>query len=169
MNPLVRVPVLILETGEHLIESGIIIDHLDHTAGQARSLTPGNGAERRKVLFAVALATGAMDKALAVFMERRNHAAKAISHEWERRCLAQLIACLVELEKLCGTPWFHDLHMSQADVSVGCMIGFIKIRVPEIFPADKYPKLHRLALHCEMREEFTACRPSAAEIGTVKS
>jgi hypothetical protein len=35
--------------------------------------------------------------------------------------------------------------------------------VPEAFPTDKYPKLHRLSLHCEMRDEFVAARPSASE------
>jgi glutathione S-transferase len=163
LNPLVRVPALILETGEVLIDSGAIIDHLDHVAGQVRSLTPGNGVERRKVLKAVALATGAIEKTMAAFFERRYHDKKTISKEWESRCLSQLNAALVELEKQCGTPWFSDLHMTQADVSIGCLIGYIKLRVPEAFPTDKYPKLHRLSLHCEMRDEFVAARPSASE------
>ncbi len=163
LNPLVRVPALILETGEVLIDSGAIIDHLDHVAGQVRSLTPGNGPERRKVLKAVALATGVMDKAMATFFERYYHTGKALSKDWEQRCLFQLNAGLAELEKQCGTPWFSDLHMTQADISIGCMIGYIKLRVPEAFPADHYAKLHRLSTHCEMREEFVACRPGADE------
>ena len=163
LNPLVRVPALILESGEVLIDSGAIIDHLDHMAGQSRSLTPVHGAERRKVLKTTAIATGVMEKAMATFLERRFHDQKTISREWETRCLSQLNAGLVELEKQCGTPWFSDLHMTQSDVSIGCMIGYIKLRVPEVFPTDKYPKLHRLAMHCEMREEFAACRPGANE------
>ncbi len=169
INPLVRVPSLILETGETLIDSGAIIDHLDHVAGQVRSLTPGNGLERRKVLKAVALATGAMDKTMATFFERYYHDKNHISKDWEQRCLSQLNASLVELEKQCGTPWFSDLHMSQADVTIGCLIGYIKLRVPEAFPSDRYPKLHLLSLHCEMREEFTACRPAANETVPAKS
>jgi glutathione S-transferase len=117
----------------------------------------------------VALATGAMDKTMATFFERYFHDKKHISNDWEQRCLSQLNASLVELEKQCGTPWFSDLHMSQADVSIGCLIGYIKLRVPEAFPADKYPKLHRLSMHCEMREEFTACRPGAKETVPAKS
>jgi glutathione S-transferase len=163
INPLVRVPVLILETGETLIDSGAIIDHLDHVAGQVRSLIPGNGPERRKVLKAVALATGAMDKTMAVFFERYYHPGKALSKEWEQRCLSQLTAALTELEKQCGTPWFSDLHMTQADVSIGCLLGYIKLRVPEAFPATKYPKLHRVGMHCEMRDEFVEARIGANE------
>ena len=84
INPMVRVPALILETGETLIDSGAIIDHLDHVVGQVRALTPGNGPERRKVLKYVALATGAMDKAVALVYERKFHTGKAISKEWDQ-------------------------------------------------------------------------------------
>ena len=164
INPLVRVPALVLETGETLIDSGAIIDHLDHTAGPARSLTPGNGPERRKVLQGVALATGVMDKSIAIVYERKYHASKTLSVDWEKRCLKQIHDGLGELEKRCGTPWFIDLHMSQADIAIGCMIGLLKLRVAEAFPADKYPKLHMLSMNCEMRDEFVASRPSAAEI-----
>ncbi len=169
INPLVRVPALIIENGETLIDSGAILDYLDHKAGQARSLTPANGPERRKVLHAVALATGCMEKTMATFFERYFHEGKSLSKEWEKRCFDQLHAGLVALEKDCGTPWFSDLHMSQADVSIGCMLGYIKLRVPEAFPADKYPKLHRLSMHCEMREEFTSCRPAANETVPARS
>ena len=164
INPLIRVPSLILDTGEVLIDSGAIIDHLDHVAGQARALTPGNGPERRKVLKFVALATGAMDKAVALVYERKFHTGKMVSKDWEDRCHSQLSATLAELEKNCGTPWFIDLHMTQADISIGCMLGFLKLRVPEAFPADKFPKLHALSRHCEMREEFADARISPDEI-----
>ena len=60
-------------------------------------------------------------------------------------------------------PWFIDNSMTQADVAVGCMLSHIKLRVPEVFPPNKYPKLHALSLHCETRDEFVAARPGANE------
>jgi glutathione S-transferase len=166
INPLIRVPALILEGGETLIDSGAIIDYLDELAGPARSLTPAHGPERRKVLQGAALATGGCDKAVNIYLERRFHSAKTLSKEWQARCLSQLKAAVERLEEDCDTPWYYDSHMSQADVSIGCMISFMKLRVPEAFPANNYPKLHALSLHCEMREEFVKSRPSAEEIGT---
>lgn len=163
INPLVRVPALILEGGETLIDSAAIIDHLDEVAGPARALTPAHGPERRKVLHAVALAMGACEKAVSIFFERHFHAGKSLSKEWESRCLSQLRAALEKLEADCGSPWFIDSHMSQADISTGCMIGYLKLRVPETFPVNKYPKLHALSLHCETREEFVKARPSPEE------
>ncbi len=164
INPLIRIPSLELASGEILIDSWAILDYLDELAGPARALTPSHGPERRKVLQAVVLAAGTTEKAGAVSYERYFHPKKMLSKEWEARCLDQLKAGLTELEKNCGTPWYFDLHMSQADVTIGCLIGYVKLRVPEAFPASKFPKLHALSLHCEMREEFVKSRISADEV-----
>ena len=163
INPLIRVPALILQSGEALIDSGAIIDHLDEMAGPARALTPTHGAERRRVLQVAALAAGACDKVVAVFMERYMHDEKAISRDYEKRGLSQINSALEKLEHDCGSPWFIDSHMTQADVMVGCMIGYMKLRLPEVFPAGKFPKLHGLSLHCETSEEFVNARPSPDE------
>jgi glutathione S-transferase len=164
INPLVRVPALILESGETLVDSNAIIDCLDEMAGPARALTPAHGPLRRKVLQAVVTATGVSEKAVAVFFERYFHEAKSISKDWEKRCLSQINAGLEKLEHDCSTPWFFNNHMSQADVSIACMIGHLKQRVPEVFPPNKYPKLHALSLHCETRDEFVKARPSPDEV-----
>lgn len=163
INPLVRVPALILEGGETLLDSNAIIDCLDEMAGPARALTPAHGPERRKVLQTVVLATGTAEKVVALFFERLFHNDKAISREFEKRMILQIAAALEKLEEDCGTPWFVDSHMTQADITIGCMLGHMKMRVPEAFPAKKYPKLHALSLHCETREEFVKARPSADE------
>jgi hypothetical protein len=54
--------------------------------------------------------------------------------------------------------------MTQADITIGCIIGYLKLRLPDVFPADSYPKLHALALHCETKEEFVKARPSPEEM-----
>jgi glutathione S-transferase len=163
INPLIRVPSLILETGETLIDSGAIIDYLDELAGPARALTPPHGTERRRVLQAVALATGISDKVLAAFFERYFHDAKSVSKDWESRCLSQIQAALERLEQDCGSPWFFDNRMTQADVTLACTISHMKLRLPECFPPNRFPKLHGLAFHCEMLDEFVEARPGANE------
>ena len=59
VNPLSRVPALILDDGETLIDSGAILDYLDEQAGPERALTPASGGERRRVLKLMAVAVGA--------------------------------------------------------------------------------------------------------------
>ena len=163
INPLLRVPALILETGETLIDSSAIIDHLDEMAGPARALTPAHGPERRKVLQVVVTALGIADKAMALFFERLFHSDEHGNKDFEKRMQSQLKAALTKLESDCGTPWFFDSHMTQADITIGCMLGHIKMRVPEVFPASKFPKLHGLSLHCETKEDFVRARPGAGE------
>ena len=163
INPLVRVPALILETGEVLIDSSAIIDHLDEMAGPARAMTPAHGPQRRKVLQSIVTATGISEKAVALFFERLFHSDKHINREFEKRMQSQIEASLTKLESECGSPWFVDARMTQADITIGCMLGHVKMRIPEAFPANKYPKLHGLSQHCEMREEFVKARPAADE------
>jgi len=163
MNPLLRVPILILENGEHVIDSNAIIDHLDHMAGNVRALTPANGPERRKVLQACALSTGCSDKVVSLFFERQFHSKKSVSSELDARLSSQIKATLQRLEHDCGTPWFNDHHMTQADVTIGCTLSHLKLRLPEFFPTTAYPKLHALSRHCEMMPEFDAARIGANE------
>jgi|JI7StandDraft_1071085.scaffolds.fasta_scaffold358466_1 glutathione S-transferase len=163
INPLLRVPALILETGESLIDSHAIIDHLDEMAGPARALTPRHGPERRHVLQAVYLAAGLAEKVVQLFFERLNHPDKMLAKDWEKRLLSQITTSLEKLEHDCGTPWFFDNKLSQADVTAACMLMHMKMRVPECFPATKYPKLHAMALHCETLDAFANARPGADE------
>ncbi len=83
-NPLRRVPTLVLDDGEVLIESMAILDHLDEVAGPAAALIPQHGPERRHALKVCALATGLADKAVSLFYERAFHPKK--SQAWIDRC-----------------------------------------------------------------------------------
>lgn len=94
-NPLCRVPVLVLEDGEVLIESGAILDHLDEGAG-TRRLLPAAGPERRRQLQIAALATGLAEKAVALVYERAMH--EETSAGWIARCEGQVGAVLARLE-----------------------------------------------------------------------
>lgn len=164
INPLIRAPSLILESGETLIDSSAIIDCLDELAGPARALTPAHGPERRKVLQAIALAMGTMDKALVLFFERLFHIDKHISRDYEKRLLSQVNAGIAKLEDNCGAPWFFDDRFTQAGITIGCILAYLKLRLPDVFPADRFPNLHALALHCETKEDFVKARPSPEEL-----
>src|SRR6266536_5364534 len=95
-NPLRRVPTLVLEGGEALIESTAILDYLDETVGPDRVMLPARGPERRKQLRTIALATGLGDKAVSLVYERvlRKEQLKL----WVERCEAQIGGVLEMLE-----------------------------------------------------------------------
>ena len=96
INPLRRVPTLMLDDGEVLIESAAILDALDEMAGAERAMLPRSGPERRRGLKACALATGLADKAVSLFYEGILH--EAPSQVWIDRCRAQIGDVLTVLE-----------------------------------------------------------------------
>jgi glutathione S-transferase len=77
-NPLARVPALVLDDGTNLIESGAILDEIDHMVGPERRLTPNDGPLRRHVLQAAAMALGCADKAQWAFYEGRVRPAEKV-------------------------------------------------------------------------------------------
>lgn len=98
-NPLRRVPTLVLDSGESLIESTVILDYLDELAGSARALIPEAGPARRAALRICALATGLNDKAVGLVYERVLH--QETSGTWIQRCETQIKAVL-ELSRPTG-------------------------------------------------------------------
>ena len=96
INPMRRVPTLVLDDGEVLIESSAILDALDEMAGPQRAMLPRSGPERRRGLKVCALATGLGDKAVSLFYEGLLHAAP--SQAWIDRCRAQIGDVLTALD-----------------------------------------------------------------------
>src|ERR1700722_17322426 len=95
-NPLRRVPTLVLDDGEVLIESAVILDYLDERVGSARALMAESGVARRQALKTCALATGLCDKAVSLVYERVMH--RETSDVWIGRCQAQIGSVLDVLE-----------------------------------------------------------------------
>ncbi len=163
INPLVRIPSLVLDDGEVLVDSAAILDHIDETVGPERALMPPRGAERRRALRIVALATGAIDKAGAVVYERTLRPADKIYPPWIERCRGQLNGALDALEALPLTPWLMGGRLMQPDITVAVMLGYLRLRAPDALPAGRYPGLERLSSACEALPAFVAARPSSDE------
>jgi glutathione S-transferase len=163
INPLIRIPALILDDGEVLIDSAAIIDHLDEQVGPARALIPPSGDDRRQILQATALGMGCFEKAVALFYEGYFHPAAHVSTVWQSRCEHQLAAGLAALEARAGHPWLYGDDLSHADIMATCAIGYLNLRLPQAFAPGRYPKLEALATTCEAMPAFTLARIGANE------
>jgi glutathione S-transferase len=163
-NPLVRVPALVLDDGECLIDSAAILDHLDETAGPERALLPAGGKARRDALQKIALATGVGDKAIAITYERRKPAAK-IDETWIARCRGQQEAALAELARRFAGGKAGAGRLMQPEITVATMLGYVRLRQPETLPAGRYPALEVLSDWAEAHPAFKACLPTPKEIG----
>jgi|SRR5579871_3134469 len=154
-NPLRRVPTLVLDSGESLIESGAILDYLDEGVGPARAMIAESGEARRHALKVCALASGLADKAVSLIYERVLH--QTTSAQWIERCRTQIADVLTVLEAQRAerdTPyWFGDA-IGHADIMVACALRFTREAHPGQFDATRWPALAAHATQCEALPVF---------------
>jgi glutathione S-transferase len=154
-NPLRRVPTLVLDDGEALIESHIILDYLDELADEAKAMIAPHGIERRRQLKVCALATGLSDKSVSLVYESvlRKEQLKL----WVDRCEAQIIGALDVLEKdraAVTTPYWFGARIGHADIAVACMLRFTGEAHPHLFTTVRFPALSAHSAACEALPPF---------------
>jgi glutathione S-transferase len=148
-NPLRRVPTLVLDNGEALIESTAILDYLDELVGPEKAMIARHGPERRRQLRICALATGLGDKSVSLVYERVLR--KEQSKIWVERCEAQISGVLDVLEEeraAVATPYWFGERIGHADIAVACVLRFTGEAHPKVFDA-RYPALKAHAARCE--------------------
>ena len=164
INPLVRIPSLILDSGDVLVDSIAILDHLDEVVGPERALIPRSGPERRKIQQLVAIAIGSGDKAGAIVYERFFHAPEKVNLDLIARFESQLAGGLAWFEERLTGEWLSGQGMSQADVTLGAMLGYLNLRLPETLAGGSYPRLVRFSDRCEALDAFKRTKPAADEV-----
>jgi glutathione S-transferase len=157
INPLGRIPSLVLPDGDVLIDSAAILDWLDQTVGPERALLPPGGSERRRALRLIALATGAIDKAGAAAYERIIRPSALRWPEWIDRCMTQATSAF---GALAAEPWPVAAPLDQAQITTACMIRYVRMVDPALLPPRRYPALDALSERCEARPEFQATYPA---------
>jgi glutathione S-transferase len=157
VNPLARIPSLILDSGETLIDSAAILDWLDEEVGPERALLPRSGEARRRALRRIALATGAIDKVGAANYERLIRPKAFRWPEWIDRCLTQGQGAIAELAT---EPWPDSAPLDQAQITTACMIRYVRMTDPDTLPEGRFPALDALSARCEARPELRATFPA---------
>jgi glutathione S-transferase len=159
-NPLGRVPTLVLDDGEALIESAAILDYLDDFVGPARALLPPTGRDRREALRAMSIAVGAAEKGILQIYERVFRPEEKYHQPWVDRCRAQVAGALVELEILAADRaggWLGGDRMTQADITASCVFTFLCDALG-VGSGRAYPQLAGLTGRCEALPQFQAAR-----------
>lgn len=155
-SPLGRTPVLVLDDGEVLTESAMILDWLDDAVGADRALMPPPGKIRRDALRMMGFATGAVEKGLQQVMERAFRPPHMFHAPWVERCHAQMRGALGELEALCAAAgdreWLYTDTISQADITLGCFAHYLREAVPGAL--DGLPALDARAARYNALPEF---------------
>jgi glutathione S-transferase len=159
-NPLGRVPTLVLDDGESLIESAAILDYLDDFVGPARALLPPSGRDRREALRAMSIAVGAAEKGVLQVYESVFRPEEKRHEPWVDRCRVQMQGALAELERSAagrGDRWLVGGRMTQADITASCVFTFLCDALGAK-TGGVYPSLAALTERSERLPEFRASK-----------
>jgi glutathione S-transferase len=158
-NPLGRIPALVLDDGETLVDSGAIADHLDEVYGRDRALTPASGPDRRAVLKVTALMMGACEKGLQAAYERNHHPPEKLHQPWIDDCIAQMTNALSTIDAMIeqGAPYVLLQRLTQADVT-----AFVAERLARGLGVDtpsRTPRLRELTARLGEQHPFRSTEP----------
>lgn len=158
-NPLGKVPCLIMEDGGAMFDSRVIVEYLD-TLTPVGKLIPPNGRERAEVKSWEALADGVCDAGLLLRLERTFRPAEQQSEVWFDRQMTKVNAGLKAMSVgLKETAYCAGNQYTLADVAVGCTLGWLSYRFPQINWREEYPNLDKLFEKLCERASFKETMP----------
>ncbi len=158
LNPLGKVPVLVLEDGVSVFDSRVIVEYLDPLSPVAH-LIPSEPKSRMVVRGVEALADGVTDAAVAVYLEKKRPANQQ-SADWLTLQETTLFRGLEALAEALGEkPWYHGNGMTLADIACGCMLGYLDLRFADIDWRGAHPNLAKLFDKLMARPSFRETVP----------
>jgi glutathione S-transferase len=161
-NPLGKVPCLVMEGGEALFDSRVIVEYLD-TLSPVGKLIPTNGREKAEVKTWEALADGLCDAAILMRLEAtwpgRSEAQRSAA--WMDRQMGKIAASLKAMSQGLGERAFcSGTHFSLADIAVGCALGYLDLRFAQIDWRADHANLTKLYDKLAARQSFVETLPA---------
>jgi glutathione S-transferase len=160
-NPLGKVPCLVLDGGDALYDSRVIVEYVDTLSPLGR-LIPERGRERAEVRIWEALADGLLDAAVAARLEAvwPGRADAERCQAWIDRHIDKVHASVAVMARELGEKaWCCGLHLSLADIAVGCALSYLDFRFPDLTWRAQYPQLVRLVDKLNQRPSFIQTQP----------
>ena len=162
-NPLGKVPCLIMEGGEAVFDSRVIVEYVD-TLSPVGRLIPSQGRERVEIRTWEALADGLLDAAILARLEQTwpGRAEGERCGAWIDRQMTKVHATLKAMGQGLGEkPFCSGVHFSLSDIAVGCALGYLDFRFAHIDWRGAHPNLARLYEKLAGRQSFIDSAPPA--------
>ncbi|KQU76902.1 MULTISPECIES: glutathione S-transferase N-terminal domain-containing protein [unclassified Rhizobacter] len=160
-NPLGKVPVLVMEGGEAVFDSRVIVEYID-TRSPVGKLIPETGRERTEVRTWEALGDGLQDAAILARLEQTwaGRSEGQRSAAWVSRQMDKVHACLAAMSQGLGDKaWCSGTHFTLADIATGCALGYLDFRFAHIDWRASYPNLSKLYEKLALRQSFIDTAP----------
>lgn len=157
-NPMLKVPVLVLDDGQCLIESSAILDTVLETI-PGQTLLPASGLARRDVLQQCGMMTSALDKSVAALYERVKRPKEKIHQPFLDHLIAQVSAGFDMVEAQIKQGKLHGIaNPTLADLTAAVGYTFANHMLPIATGPDRHPLLAKLSESFEQTEAFSSCR-----------
>jgi glutathione S-transferase len=165
INPLLKVPCLIFEDGFVVVDSRVIVEHIDIISPVAK-LIPQTGRQRIEIKTIEALADGILDACVNVRLEQTDmiRTDGERCQAWVDRNLRRVHGTLDHLENKMSdkTPYFIGSTISLGDIAVSVALGYLDFRFPHIDWRSGHPKLTQLYKKMSERSSFIeTCPPQS--------
>lgn len=161
-NPLGKIPCLILDDGEAIYDSRVITEYAD-TLSPVSKLIPADSRERATVKTWEALADGVEDAGILARLEATLRPPEQQSAVWTERQMGKIDSSLAQMSRELGeSAWCYSNQMTLADIAVGCALGYLLFRFPNIAWQAQYPNLDALYQKLMQRPSFIETAPPAA-------
>ncbi len=159
VNPLVKVPTLICDDGQMLVDSTLIIDYLQSLSDTDKKLMPQSGTEYIRALRIIGVSLVAMEKVVQLIYERLQRPREVQHKPWITRLDQQLRGALNQMEASAGdgSSWFFGGEIMQADITAAIAWRFVRHAAPRRISADDYPGLVAFSTRAEALPQFVAC------------
>ena len=159
INPMVKAPTLICDDGGILVDSSLILDHVEAQAEPSRRLLPAAGKARQQALYRVGVALVAMEKAVQWYYEIGLRPEEKRWPDWIRRVGGQLDDAFGLLEDTLSPEgaWFGGARPDAADVATAVAWRFTHYVLPEQVDFTRYPRINAHSGRSEALPEFIAC------------
>ncbi len=158
VNPVVKAPTLVTEGGIVLMDSGLILEHVERLVPAERRLTPTDLADHARAQRIIGLALAACEKTVQMVYETTLRPAEKHHQPWLARVRGQLLAAYRLLEAELGTEdtWLFGGRPLQADITAAVAWRFTGFALPDVARTDAHPALARLSQRAEALPEFAS-------------
>ena len=159
LNPLVKVPTLICDDGEMLVDSTLNLEYLRLLSGRPDALMPEDPMERRRALQLTGVALVAKDKMVQIIYEVQQRPEELIHAPWIERVTQQLTSAFDQLEVAVGDgeSWLFGDTLTIADITIAVAWRFSQHASKRQISETDYPGLARFSARAEALPEFEAC------------
>jgi glutathione S-transferase len=158
INPVVKAPTLVTDEGVVLMDSALILEHLELLAAPERRLLPADPATRARCQRIVGLALAACEKTVQLVYEHELRPPERRHAPWIERVRGQLDQAyrLLEAEIAAPGAWLCAARPMQCDVSAAVAWSFTQLMRADDAPAAFYPRLAAFTARAEALPPFAA-------------